>query len=181
MSKIKRMLKPDLYHSAFWKIDFCDLSSMGIKYLIIDVDNTISNAYSPIINEEAKDALNDSMKKGFIRNACLVSNIMFGKKRVRRVADMAKELNIPFVAAMYLSLKPRRRPFLEGLKKMNALAEETAVIGDQILTDILGGNKLGCYTILIKPLGKSHWTNTLTFRGLREEMFRHTLKINLDD
>ena len=40
----------------------------------------------------------------------------------------------------------------EGNKIMGIKAEETAVIGDQLFTDIYGGNKLNMFTILVKPI-----------------------------
>ncbi len=51
---------------------------------------------------------------------------------------------------------------------MNSQPENTAIIGDQIFTDVLGGKRLGLYTILVRPLGEDHWTTRLTGRRRRE-------------
>lgn len=51
---------------------------------------------------------------------------------------------------------------------MEAQPAQTAIIGDQLFTDIAGGNKLGLYTILVRPLGPDHWSTRLSGRRLRE-------------
>ena len=175
------LLRPDLYHSAIWTIDFEYLSCRGIKYLIIDVDSTIADAHSNFIAPPAQDALKAAMDKGFINNACLVSNVMYGRRKKKRVAQMAEKLEIPFVAASFYNAKPRSSPFIKGLNILNSSVENTAVIGDQIFTDILGGNRLGMLTILIKPLGKVHWTTRVSLRRYRERKLLKKMGISLND
>lgn len=175
------MLRPDLYYTAIWMIDFMALSQRGIDYLLIDVDSTIADHHSKTIDPRAKEVLLSALNEGYIKNACLVSNVMYGKKKKRRVASMAGELGIPFVAAPFFRAKPNVSPFLAGLEKMNANPGNTAVIGDQIFTDILGGNRLGMVTILIKPLGKIHWTTRLSLRRVRERRLLKRLGIKPGD
>jgi uncharacterized protein len=181
-NKIKRieLLRPDKYYSAFWMIDFEGLAAEGIKYLIIDVDSTIAGAYSKHVDLRARETLEYVLKEGIMEQACLVSNTVYNRKEPR-VRAMAELLRIPYVAAGFFHQKPRALPFLKGLKIMNARPEETAVIGDQIYTDILGGNKLGMTTILIEPLGKIHWTSILILRRLRENRLLKKFGIQLDD
>jgi len=54
--------------------------------------------------------------------------------------------------AIHRALKPRKRAFKEAMELMELSPLETAVIGDQIFTDIYGGNRLGLYAILVKPI-----------------------------
>jgi uncharacterized protein len=180
--KIKRieLLRPDKYYSAFWMIDFEKLAAEGIRYLIIDVDSTIAGAYSKHVDPRAKETLEYILKEGIMEQACLVSNTVYNRKEPR-VRAMAELMKIPYVAAGFFHQKPRALPFLKGLKMMEAKPEETAVIGDQIYTDILGGNKLGMTTILLEPLGKVHWTSILILRRLRESRILRKLGIKLDD
>lgn len=173
--------RPDYYYSAFWKIDFRELTGRGIKNLIIDVDSTIAHNDSGEVEIRAKETLKNLMKEGIIEKACLVSNTMAGKRKEERVARMAMELDIPYVAAKFFHSKPHRRPFLMGLEFMNATAEETAVIGDQIFTDVLGGNRLGMVTILVQPLGKVHWSTIYSLRRYREKILLKKMKKELDD
>jgi len=171
------MFRPDLYFTAIWMIDFKALSQRGIEYLLIDVDSTIADHHSKTIDPRAKRVLLSAMDDGYIKNACLVSNIMYGRKKKRRVARMAGELGIPYVAAPFFCAKPNISPFLTGLQKINANPDNTAVIGDQIFTDVLGGNRLGMVTILIKPLGKIHWTTRISLRRAKERRLLRKLGI----
>lgn len=170
-----------MYHSAIWKIDFKALANRGIRYLIIDVDSTITEAYTNEADPRAKAAIKEALDSGLIKNACLVSNVMFGRRKIKRVARMAQDLGIPYVAAMFFSAKPSASPFLKGLKKMEATINDTAVIGDLIFTDILGGNLLGMFTILLKPLGKPHWTTRISLQRMRERQLLKRMGIELND
>jgi predicted HAD superfamily phosphohydrolase YqeG len=52
---------------------------------------------------------------------------------------------------------------------MGTSARETALVGDQIFTDILGGNIVGLYTILVVPMqGKDFWGTRLITRHLEK-------------
>ncbi|MCE1246802.1 MAG: HAD hydrolase-like protein [Firmicutes bacterium] len=177
----KHKLKPDLYYSALWNIDFEELAKRGVENLIIDVDSTIAHNDSWEIDDRARKAILGILAGGKIKNACLVSNIATGQKREQRVAKMAAELSIPYVAARLFHLKPNPKPFLLGLKCMNAQPENTAVIGDQIFTDIIGGNRLGMVTILVKPLGKVHWSTIFTFKRYREKKILQKFGMELAD
>jgi uncharacterized protein len=174
------LLRPDKYYSAFWMIDFRELAAEGIRYLIIDVDSTIAGAYSKHVDPRAKEILEQVLKDGIMEKACLVSNTVYNRKEPR-VRAMAELLKIPYVAAGFFHQKPRAKPFLKGLEIMGAKPGETAVIGDQIYTDILGGNRLGMKTILIEPLGTVHWTSILILRRLRESWILKRLGVKLDD
>lgn len=181
LSKKYENYRPKLYYSRIWMIDFEHLRSKGIKYLLIDVDSTIADHHSSLIDERAKDALLNAMKTGRIENCCLVSNVMFGRRKKRRVANMANELGIPFVAASFYHAKPGSSPFRKGLQLLDAKIKETAVIGDQMFTDILGGNKMGLFTILVRPLGRVHWTTKISLRRMREKKMIKKLGLELSD
>jgi HAD superfamily phosphatase (TIGR01668 family) len=65
------------------------------------------------------------------------------------------------------AIKPRKSPFRRAMKMLGMTPGETAVVGDQIFTDILGGNRLGLYTILVVPMpGKEYWATELINRRL---------------
>lgn len=177
--KLSKNLRPDLYYSAFWKIDFDKLQQMGIYNLIIDVDSTIAHTDSDDVESEAADALFTALSKGF--KICLVSNAITGKCKEKRVAKMAEQFNIPYVAANFFNRKPNSKPFLKGLSFMKAQPKHTAVIGDQIFTDVLGGNRMGMTTILVKPLGPVHWTTVFLLRRYREMRILKKFKIELCD
>ena len=57
-----------------------------------------------------------------------------------------------------------------GLQK-----EETAVIGDQLFTDILGGNRAGLFTILVVPLDRREFFGTKISR-MMEKLVMHKIR-----
>jgi HAD superfamily phosphatase (TIGR01668 family) len=68
--------------------------------------------------------------------------------------------------------KPRRKGYRLALARMGTAPEQTAFVGDQIFTDVLGGNRMGLYTILVPPLSKREFMGTrLISRRLEQLLF----------
>jgi len=65
------------------------------------------------------------------------------------VERFAKPLGIPF---LHRAKKPTRTPFRKALALLQLTSEQVAVVGDQLMTDIYGGNRLGMFTILVNPI-----------------------------
>ncbi len=91
---------------------------------------------------------------------CFVSNN--SDLRVKEIADL---VDIPFVA---WAKKPRRRSFRKAMALMATKPEQTAVVGDQIFTDILGGNRLGLFTVLVSPISRKEFVGTRLVRLLEK-------------
>ncbi len=164
------LLTPKLYRPSIADIDFKSLASQGIFYYCLDLDNTLAprTGLHPLPHLAA--AINQAREAGYIRDICLVSNIICGAARRRRVANFAEEMNTPhFFAADFWVRKPSPKPFQAALKMMNSEPGNTACIGDQLFTDIAGGNRVGLYTVLVQPLGPDHWSTRLTGRRRREQ------------
>ncbi|MBP3038944.1 YqeG family HAD IIIA-type phosphatase [Bacillaceae bacterium Marseille-Q3522] len=118
------------------------LKEKGIKGIITDLDNTLVEWDRPmatpaIINWFAE------MKKNEIQ-ITIVSN-----NNENRVKIFSEPLQIPFISK---ARKPLKRAFYEALKEMSLQKTEIVVIGDQLFTDILGGNRGGFYTVLVIPV-----------------------------
>ncbi|MFP4497750.1 MAG: YqeG family HAD IIIA-type phosphatase [Vulcanimicrobiota bacterium] len=173
--------RPDLYYSGFCRIDFSLVKDKGIKNLIIDVDATIAHRDSDKPDIKAASIINELLELKTINRICLVSNIIMGKKREQRVAKIAEILGVPYVAANFFNRKPKPGPFNQGLKLIDASCENTAVIGDQLLTDIVGGNRLGMFTILVDPLGPPHWVTRLLQRHKKQAEIIKKLNLNTMD
>ena len=67
-----------------------------------------------------------------------------------RIKPFAEKLGLPFV---YKSAKPLPKGFIKACKMFGAKTKEAAVIGDQIFTDVLGGNLIGAKVFLTEPTG----------------------------
>lgn len=178
------LLQPTAYCEKFIDIDFADLFKKGIRYLIVDLDNTIAlrdDMYC--IRLDVLEAFRRARRAG-IQDICLVSNIgirrkylFFGSDRAERVAYFASELGTKYLALTWPNIKPKPAVFYQALDMMGANTYNTAVIGDQIFTDIKGGNRVGCYTILVKSLGKHHWI-TYLIKGRKEKRVMDQLRIS---
>jgi uncharacterized protein len=121
------------------------LKARGIKGIITDLDNTLVEWDRP----EATPALIkwfEDVKKHNI-SVTIVSN-----NNEARVKAFADPLDIPFI---FQARKPMARAFHRALAQMGIKKEETVVIGDQLLTDVLGGNRSGFHTILVVPVAQT--------------------------
>lgn len=125
-------------------INLNELSNMGIKGLILDIDNTLVPSFIKEANSHALDWIGKVKSKGF--KLCLVSNAT--KRRVDKFNEKLR------LEAIYRASKPISLSFRKALKVLDLRACEAATVGDQIFTDIYGGNKIGMYTILVKPINK---------------------------
>ncbi len=133
---------PDLRTDSVASIDLAALWEMGIKALFLDIDNTLApyDEHSP--GQTAIDFI-ASAKAYHFRLAFLSNNSR------KRVDAFTKGLGMEWV---HRAKKPLKRSFLHLAKKMGLDSAQVAVIGDQIFTDIYGGNRCGMYTILVNPL-----------------------------
>lgn len=136
---------PDLTIEKTQDISFEYLNSHGIKGLILDIDNTLV----PNHQKDADDSVVrwiERMKDSGIK-LCIVSNA--SQQRVIKFNEKLK------INAIHRAYKPGTKKFLEAARLMNLKPDEIAVVGDQIFTDIRGGNKANMTTILVKPIDKN--------------------------
>jgi len=131
---------------------------MGINGIIFDLDNTIIPWDSPTMSPEIIQWLHALLAQGF--KICLVSNNM--GKRVQTIAGM---FGIPFVSRAY---KPAKTGFRQAIAAMELTDRQVAVVGDQLFTDVLGGNRLGLYTIWVAPLSSTEFVGTKITRRLEK-------------
>lgn len=151
---MQKYLFPDLYVETVLDLPLDKLYEIGIRAFILDLDNTVTEWNSMEVRSEIVIWLNQIKEGGF--QACIASNN--GKERVVAVAE---KLGIPFVSK---AGKPRRKAFVRALDVMQAEPAETAVVGDQVFTDILGGNRMNLFTILVVPINSHEFFGTQIVR-----------------
>lgn len=153
------LLFPRQHVKSVLQINLADLERRGIKALLFDLDNTIVPRDQDHLPADMIAFFQRLSQRGF--KACLVSN-----NYPDRVGALAGQLGIPTI---HRAIKPRKKPFLKAMHLLGVTPQQTAVVGDQIFTDILGGNRLGLYTILVTPLpGKEYWATRLINRRLEK-------------
>ncbi|MEN6313673.1 MAG: YqeG family HAD IIIA-type phosphatase [Clostridiaceae bacterium] len=118
------------------------LDANGIKGLILDIDNTLVPNHVADADDRAVNWIEGIKAGGF--KVCIVSNA--SRKRVVQFNDRLK------LYAVHRALKPGSRAFNKAGRMMDFKNKNIAVIGDQIFTDIFGGNRIGMFTILVKPI-----------------------------
>lgn len=136
---------PDDHVKDIFEITPQKLKEKGIKGIITDLDNTLVEwdraSATPRLIEWF-----DEMKQHDIL-VTIVSN-----NQKKRVSSFSDPLSIPFI---YQARKPMTRAFKRALTVMKIDKNEAVVIGDQLLTDVLGGNRAGFHTILVVPVAQS--------------------------
>ncbi len=133
---------PDIYQKSIYTIDYKKLKNSGIKCILFDVDNTLVPLHIKKPSKKVKDLIERLKEMGF--RIILLSNA--GKQRLRPFKDYLE------VDCSALSMKPFATKYKKILKEFKLQENEVASVGDQLLTDILGGNRVGITTILVNPI-----------------------------
>jgi HAD superfamily phosphatase (TIGR01668 family) len=148
------ILRPDIYYTTVGAIDLDALQSRGIRGVLLDMDNTLVPRDTGVIPPSARDFAGDLASRGI--KACLVSNNWH-----QRVSGVAEDLGFSLVSR---ALKPLPFAFRKGMRLMGVEPHATATIGDQLFTDMLGGNLAGTLTVLVEPLSHYDLPHTLLLR-----------------
>ena len=154
-------LIPKKIYKNIYQVDYKKLKKEGIKCLLFDLDNTCIGYHEKEPTRELKKLFNDLKKDGF--KVIIFSNAK--KKRLALFKNLVEDY-------YYLSTKPLQRNFKKVIKKYNYEKEEVCIIGDQIFTDVLGGNRAGIITCLVEPLTKEDFIITKIFRKLEQRVLR---------
>jgi len=129
-------LLPDFFFNDIYKIDKEFLYNNNIKGLLLDIDNTLISNTVHDADEKLKTWIYEKKADGI--KLCIVSN---GKgPRVER-------FNIFGIPAVHKAKKPFKKGFLKGIEMLKLQNDEVAVVGDQIFTDVWGGNRAKIKTI----------------------------------
>lgn len=161
-----KLLKPRLWVDDLSHIPLKELKTVGIKSLLIDIDNTLVawDVHQP--SQETHGWIKEAKNQGF--KIMLVSN----NKEIRVQRMMA----FFHCRGISKAKKPTKAGFKKALRILKTNPKETAIIGDQIFTDVLGGNRMGLYTILVTPIkSKEFWWTSLV-RHLEKRVLLHFRK-----
>lgn len=127
-----------------------ELKKRGVKGIITDLDNTLVEWDRPMPTPELITWFENMSAHGIL--VTVVSN-----NNEDRVGAFCEPLHVPFI---HRAKKPLRTAFKKAAEQMGIRLEEAVVIGDQLLTDVFGGNRGGFHTILVTPVSQSDGINT---------------------
>ena len=151
---------PEVVFEDIYRIPPGYFEDRGIRGVVFDIDNTLAPNGSPQPDARAARYLESLQSRGL--KLCILSNN--SRERVERFCG---ESGLPFV---YKSGKPKKRAFQAALDLMELPPEQTAMVGDQIFTDILGGNRAGLDTVLVLPFDRNEKL-FIKFKLLMEKPF----------
>ena len=167
-----KVLVPKMYYSDIYQIDYELLKERKVKVLLFDMDNTCLAYKSDTYSLELGELFERLKKMGFV--VCLFSNSIKASK-VRRIA---RELEIDY---NYFSRKPLGWGYKKMFRKYGVEAKEVVMVGDQLFTDILGGNRVGAVTVLVEPIDKKELSWTKGLRRVEKRVFEKMKEKGLFD
>ncbi len=159
---MRNLFTPDMMVDSLFSIPLLELHNKGIRALLFDLDNTIVEWNRRDVENHIVHWFQTIKDAGF--KVLILSNN--GEERVLAVAE---KLDIPFIA------RAKKPSFIGSQKAMSLFgvqAEECAMIGDQLLTDICGGNRAGFLTILVTPISPKEFWGTRISRQVEKVLFR---------
>lgn len=157
-----KLLRPKAYRESLLALDPQQLWRQGIRGLILDLDNTVVEWGQTTLRPTLPVLINSFKQQGF--KLCLLSNALEARAKL-----VAAQLGIPYLSQ---AVKPAQPAFRKALAMLGTTPATTAVVGDQLFTDILGGNRCGCYTILVPPLNPSEFFTTRIVRCLERAVIQ---------
>ncbi len=170
---LKKYFYPDEKYNSVNEINTEKLKKSGIDFVILDIDNTLVPYTSPVPDENALKFLND-LKENNI-SFCFVSN-----NKAERVRLFNEKIG---AKAFSRGAKPLLYGINKAMHELGAVKENTALIGDQVFTDVCGGKRAGLLTILVDPIKecdstffkfKRHYENKILkkYEAYRNEMIK---------
>ncbi len=160
---------PDIYQKSIYYINYDKLYKKGIRILLFDLDNTIIPAHTNKPTKRLKKLFDELKDKGF-------KVIIFSNATKHRIEPFKSFLNVDACA---FSLKPKKDKYIKIMERFKAKHTEIAAIGDQLITDIYGANKLDITSILVNPLTEKDYTVTFFNRFFEKIIFNRLAKKDL--
>jgi len=147
-----KKLIPDYVFQSIYEITPEFLLNHGVRGVLIDLDGTLASS-------KTKSPLNPKALSGFLGRlkGSGLKVLVFSNNHKRRVSMFCHQLDIEFISR---AVKPLLFGFRRASKKLGIPSEQIAIIGDQIFTDVLGGNRAGALTCYVSTLDqRSAWVN----------------------
>ena len=160
------VLYPKAYLNGVLNITPEFLEKQQLKGLILDVDNTLID-YDKNLVEGAVEWIQALKQKGY--RFCILSN----SNKLEKVQKVANTLDIPFI---HLAKKPLKGGFKKAKALLGLEAKQIGVVGDQIMTDVIGANRSQMFSILVKPVAEKDIWITLLKRPLENKIIQMYLR-----
>ena len=160
------LLYPKAHFKNVREITIEFLKKNEIKALILDVDNTLIDYDRKLEDSTIKWA--EELKKQGIK-----LYILSNTNKKDKVQEVAKKLKIEYE---YFAKKPFKTGFKKVQTKLQEEAKNIGVVGDQIFTDIIGGNRCKMFTILVEPIAEKDIWITMLKRPIENAIKKQYIK-----
>ena len=147
-------MRPDRVYDGYEQIRGEELARRGIRLLLCDLDYTLAPKYVPRPDEALRTWL-AAMERAGVRVMILSNN-----RSPARVERFCRDLGIDYVGH---AGKPSVRGYRQAMEKAGVTPVQTAMLGDKLLTDVLGANRSGVLAVMVEPAGgpKGLWNHVL--------------------
>ena len=159
---------PEYYFKAFNDASAEFLLGIGVKGIVLDVDNTLEPYENPLPGEHVKAWLSDLRDNGI--SAAIVSN-----NGGERINFFNSELGLP---VYYKAKKPFKKNVLNAMRDMGTTKENTVLMGDQVFTDVWAAHNTGIRAILVPPINDKRDIFTKFKRLLEKPILKKYKKQN---
>ena len=140
---LRQLLRPNwLLDCTLAELPLQELLDQQIRALVLDVDRTLLPRRQAVLPVSVLHWLQRAQQHMPIH---LFSN----NPSRKRVGAVAEQLNLPYTIS---AGKPRRSALRRVLAELKLPHHEVALIGDRLFTDVIAGNRLGLFTVLVKPI-----------------------------
>ena len=156
------LLKPDIKLHGITDITVELLNKYNIKALLLDVDNTMSTHHGTILTDGLMDWIERMQQSG-------IKLMVLSNSKRKRIEPFAARIGLPFIS---LGCKPLPTGYWRGVKALGEKGKNVAIVGDQIFTDVLGGNAVGVKTILLTPIKPEDGWSFKLRRKLEKKLYK---------
>lgn len=147
-------LVPRKMCSSIYNLNLSALYASGIRVLFADLDNTLARYSEREPSEQLKSWAAEVKQQG------ITLFVLSNSRKATRADIFCRAMNIPYLKH---AGKPKRSGFQKAMELCHARPEMCAIVGDQIFTDILGGNCSEVYSILVHPLAIDNLFRAIRF------------------
>jgi HAD superfamily phosphatase (TIGR01668 family) len=140
---LRELLRPNwLLDRTLAELPLQDLLDQGIGALVLDVDRTLLPRRQAELPDSALRWLEAAKQQ-------LPIHLFSNNPSRQRIGRVAEQLQLPFTTS---AGKPRRSALRKVLSQLAVPPQQVALIGDRLFTDVIAGNRLGLFTVLVKPI-----------------------------
>jgi len=156
-------LKPDAFYDGVQYIEFDFLKNNNIQGILLDIDNTLIDMEKNMPEEVlkwVKDAKEHGFKVGILSNT----------NKKDKLVPISNKLGVEYVS---FAKKPSKSGYIRGAKMLGLDSKNIAMVGDQVFTDVWGANRVGMFSIYVKPINLKEYWYTAWKRPIESLILKH--------